>query len=243
MTLPVCYLQAYTIPRSHFTISAMFTGKYQTPDPTDPDGVRMLDQNFYGDYGEAILQCMSWGLLVHAVLHVVKDLLMVQLLWAPSAVRVCERSDSAGAKKGKSLAAHFTKLVTNNQLKEGEDVMDVAPGVHNSRLLQVHNLATLLFWLACCFLLLDGQIESWPLHKYLRQRQFYERTGLPIWGLYSVVYVGEYWLLGSLLQITSAYICVFAEALLIACRSAADTCPLAVQVVQHLCVCEGIHAL
>jgi hypothetical protein len=34
-----------------------------------------------------VADCISWGVLVHAALHVVKDLLLMSLLATPSAVR------------------------------------------------------------------------------------------------------------------------------------------------------------
>lgn len=168
----------------------MFTGRYQTENPDNPDEV--LDRAFYQDHGMLIAECASWGLVVHAILHVVKDVLMMQLLWAPSAVRVCQKIDRAGNRKGKSLSALLQKFVISNNLKEGEDAVEVAPAVHNSKLLQLHNLATLLFWLACSFLLLDSHIRSWPLHRFLLSRGFEQRSGMPVWALYGLIYVGEW---------------------------------------------------
>jgi hypothetical protein len=42
-----------------------------------------------------VADCISWGIFLHAVLHVVKDLLILQLLSTPSAVRCAHTELSA----------------------------------------------------------------------------------------------------------------------------------------------------
>lgn len=188
------------IPRNAFTITAMFTGKYEEegPDPNDQTKMTTITKYFYWEHGMTLAECASWGLLVHAVLHVVKDILMIQLLWAPSAVRVCRKADG-GSQQGSWFKRGRSKSVipsADNKLQEGDTWVEVAPKVHNSRLLQLHNLATLLFWLGCCFLLLDSHMERWPLHAFLVQKGFTDqvtdRTKLPVWALYGLVYVGKF---------------------------------------------------
>lgn len=80
----------------------------------------------------------------------------------------------------------------------------VQPPVHGGGMLKLHNIATLLFWLACCVILLDSHVPSWPLNKLLAQALTQPgRAGpsMPVWGLMSLVYVGLWvlhWLSGAL---------------------------------------------
>jgi hypothetical protein len=71
----------------------------------------------------------------------------------------------------------------------------VRPLVHCGHLVKLHNIATLLFWLACCFALLDSHIPSWPLNRLLTRAL----TGagqaqpvMPVWALMSLIYVGAW---------------------------------------------------
>lgn len=80
----------------------------------------------------------------------------------------------------------------------------VQPPVHGGGMLKLHNIATLLFWLACCVILLDSHVPSWPLNKLLAQaltQQGQAGPSMPVWGLMSLVYVGLWvlhWLSGAL---------------------------------------------
>lgn len=73
----------------------------------------------------------------------------------------------------------------------------VEPPVHGGGMLKLHNLATLLFWLACCVVLLDSHVPSWPLNKLLTKaltKKGAVAPTIPVWALTSLVYVGL-WLL------------------------------------------------
>lgn len=79
----------------------------------------------------------------------------------------------------------------------------VQPPVHGGNVLKVHNMFTLLFWLACCVVLLDSHVPSWPLNKLLTKALSAGRPGpvMPVWALMSLVYVGLWvlhWLSGAL---------------------------------------------
>lgn len=74
MLLRCCWLQAYRVPGLSLSGStSIFTGA------------------FWQANGLTVANCICWGVFVHAVLHVVKDLLLMSLLVTPSAVR-CVRS-------------------------------------------------------------------------------------------------------------------------------------------------------
>jgi len=69
----------------------------------------------------------------------------------------------------------------------------VQPPVHGGGMLKVHNIATLLFWLACCVVLLDSHVPSWPLNKVLTKaltKKGASGPTMPVWGLMALVYVG-----------------------------------------------------
>lgn len=80
----------------------------------------------------------------------------------------------------------------------------VQPPVHGGPMLKLHNVATLLFWLACCVILLDSHIPSWPLNKVLTKaltKPGQQQPSMPVWGLMSLVYLGLWllhWLSGAL---------------------------------------------
>eukprot|EP00879_Flechtneria_rotunda_P010664 GHRR01011145.1.p1 GENE.GHRR01011145.1~~GHRR01011145.1.p1 ORF type:complete len:1109 (+),score=334.63 GHRR01011145.1:1762-5088(+) len=175
---------------------------------TDPS---MFTAAFWSANGLVIAECASWGVFVHAVLHVFKDLIIMQLLAAPKAVRLKEyfgdqRPVTLGSTDAGKLNFH-QRLETSlkqwwqrqwwrSQLKEGEMVV-VQPGVHSGRVLKGHNVITLVFWLACCVFLLDSHIPSWPLHKALSGTNLLSGAGpsdadglMPVWAFAALIYLG-----------------------------------------------------
>lgn len=68
--LRVVVLQAYRVPELSLSgPTSIFTG------------------TFWQNNGLTVAACFSWGVFLHAVLHVIKDLLILNLLATPSAVR------------------------------------------------------------------------------------------------------------------------------------------------------------
>jgi hypothetical protein len=62
--------QAYRVPQLSLTgTNSVFTG------------------GFWREHGMTFANCISWGVFLHAVLHVVKDVLIVNLLSTPNAIR------------------------------------------------------------------------------------------------------------------------------------------------------------
>lgn len=173
----------------------------------------MFTAGFWSENGLLVAECASWGLFVHAVLHVIKDLVIFHLLSAPKAVRVQELAgdqnpvlqDAKDAsdvgfmqRKRHQLKLWWRKQWRRAQLKEGDMVL-VQPRVHPGKILKGHNIATLLFWVVCCFVLLDSHIPSWPLNKALCKMALFS-TGaqggvvMPVWSLAGCMYAGL-WLL------------------------------------------------
>ena len=50
-------------------------------------GTTIFMASFWRASGMKVAECLSWGLLVHAALHVVKDVILFHLLATPEAVR------------------------------------------------------------------------------------------------------------------------------------------------------------
>lgn len=60
---------------------------YRVPDLSLSGSNSIFTGGFWSANGLTVGNCLAWGVFLHAVLHVVKDLLIIRLLATPSAVR------------------------------------------------------------------------------------------------------------------------------------------------------------
>lgn len=60
---------------------------YRVPDLSLSGSSSIFTGSFWQSNGLTVADCISWGVFLHAVLHVVKDLLLLSLLATPSAIR------------------------------------------------------------------------------------------------------------------------------------------------------------
>lgn len=60
---------------------------YRVPELSLKGSTSIFTGAFWQSYGLTVADCISWGVFLHAVLHVVKDVLLAVLLATPSAIR------------------------------------------------------------------------------------------------------------------------------------------------------------
>lgn len=117
---------------------------------------------------------------------------------------------SLGARLRLWSAKHSLSSRRGAWQQEDRTEVVVQPPVHGGGWLKLHNIATLLFWLACAVVLLDSHIPSWPLNKLLAKaltKPGQAGPTMPVWGLISLVYVGLWvlhWALGLLADLLPA---------------------------------------
>jgi hypothetical protein len=68
---------------------------YRVPELSLSGPTSIFTGVFWQQHGLTVADCISWGIFLHAVLHVVKDLFILQLLSTPSAVRCANTTVSA----------------------------------------------------------------------------------------------------------------------------------------------------
>jgi hypothetical protein len=115
-----------------------------------------------------------------------------------------EKDSKPEAARGFSARMRLWSAKRTHHQQDDRIEQIVQPPVHGGGMLKLHNMATLLFWLACCVILLDSHIPSWPLNKVLAKaltKPGQAGPSMPVWGLMSLVYVGLWvlhWLSGAL---------------------------------------------
>jgi hypothetical protein len=133
------------------------------------------------------------------------------MLLLPCVVHLCryqldtsEKDSKPQAVRGFSARMRLWSAKRTHQQQDDRIEQIVQPPVHGGGMLKLHNIATLLFWLACCVILLDSHVPSWPLNKLLTKaltKPGQAGPSMPVWGLMSLVYVGLWvlhWLAGAL---------------------------------------------
>jgi hypothetical protein len=205
--LPRTLSQAYRVPQLTFT--AFFT------------------PSFWAAHGMMVAECISYGLIVHAALHLVKDAAMFDLLRVPRAVRYQQQPALAPAQQQQGRVSPQPQQQPQqpqppqqqqqrgprarwSQAPAGASEVVVQPPVFADAAWGAHNAATFVFWLACLYVLLDGHIAAAPINRAIRSSSAFAPPGdsspgqlvMPAWALTSLLYLGM-WLLHALLQLAA----------------------------------------